>query len=52
MGLANTLIDCATAPYAALLLRLRLGIMFIAHGLLEGAFTIRPPLARKAARSE
>jgi putative oxidoreductase len=39
------MIDFATAPYAALLLRLCLGIMFIAHGLLEGAFTIRGTIA-------
>lgn len=29
------MIDTRTAPYAALLLRLALGIMFIAHGLLK-----------------
>jgi len=39
------MIDFTTAPYAALLLRLCLGIMFIAHGLLEGAFTIRATIA-------
>jgi putative oxidoreductase len=39
------MIDFMTAPYAALLLRLCLGIMFIAHGLLEGAFTIRSTMA-------
>jgi putative oxidoreductase len=39
------MIDLATAPYAALLLRLCLGIMFIAHGLLEGALTIRSTMA-------
>lgn len=29
------MIDQKTAPYAALLLRVSLGIMFIAHGLLK-----------------
>ena len=29
------MIDSRTAPYAALLLRLALGVMFIAHGLLK-----------------
>jgi putative oxidoreductase len=29
------MIDSRTAPYAALLLRLSLGVMFIAHGLLK-----------------
>ena len=39
------MIDVATAPYAALLLRMCLGIMFIAHGLFEGALTIRHTMA-------
>ncbi|HKW53161.1 MAG TPA: DoxX family protein [Stellaceae bacterium] len=35
------MIDLATAPYAALLLRLALGVMFIAHALLKWrVFTI------------
>lgn len=33
------MIDSRTAPYAALLLRLSLGIMFLAHGLLLKVFT-------------
>ena len=35
------MIDLAAAPYAVFLLRLCLGIMFIAHALLNGVFTIR-----------
>jgi uncharacterized membrane protein YphA (DoxX/SURF4 family) len=38
-------IDLASAPYAALLLRLCLGIMFLAHALFNGAFKIRPTKA-------
>ena len=34
------MIDLATAPYAAFLLRLCLGVMFIAHAVLNGAFKI------------
>ena len=35
------MIDSRTAPYAALLLRLSLGVMFIAHGLLKAmVFTL------------
>jgi putative oxidoreductase len=35
------MIDAATAPYAALILRLSLGVMFLAHGLLKWrVFTI------------
>ena len=30
-----TMIDTKTAPYAALLMRVALGVMFIAHGLLK-----------------
>jgi mono/diheme cytochrome c family protein/uncharacterized membrane protein YphA (DoxX/SURF4 family) len=41
----NAMIDFATAPYAAFLLRLCLGIMFIAHGLLNGVYTIRNTIA-------
>jgi putative oxidoreductase len=33
------MIDQQTAPYAALLLRVSLGVMFIAHGLLLKVFT-------------
>jgi putative oxidoreductase len=33
------MIDTRTAPYAALLLRLSLGILFLAHGLLLKVFT-------------
>jgi putative oxidoreductase len=33
------MIDQRTAPYAALLLRVSLGVMFIAHGLLLKVFT-------------
>ena len=29
------MMDTRTAPYAALLLRLSLGLMFVAHGLLK-----------------
>ncbi len=33
------MIDTQTAPYAALLLRVSLGVMFLAHGLLLKVFT-------------
>lgn len=33
------MIDTRTAPYAALLLRVSLGLMFVAHGLLLKVFT-------------
>ena len=33
------MIDTRTAPYAALLLRISLGVMFLAHGLLLKVFT-------------
>ena len=33
------MIDTRTAPYAALLLRVSLGVMFLAHGLLLKVFT-------------
>jgi putative oxidoreductase len=33
------MIDQTTAPYAALLLRLSMGVMFLAHGLLLKVFT-------------
>jgi putative oxidoreductase len=39
------MIDLATAPYAAFLLRLCLGIMFIAHALGNGVFTFRATTA-------
>ena len=39
------MIDLATAPYAVFFLRLCLGIMFFAHGLLNGAFKIRDTIA-------
>jgi len=39
------MIDLATAPYAVLLLRLCLGIMFIAHALLNGVLTLRDTIA-------
>jgi putative oxidoreductase len=35
------MIDLGTAAYAACLLRLCLGIMFIAHGLVNGVYTFR-----------
>ena len=41
----NAMIDFATAPYAAFLLRLCLGIMFLAHALLNGAFKLRDTIA-------
>jgi mono/diheme cytochrome c family protein/uncharacterized membrane protein YphA (DoxX/SURF4 family) len=41
----KAMIDFATAPYAAFFLRLCLGIMFIAHGLLNGAYKIRDTIA-------
>jgi putative oxidoreductase len=37
------MIDNRTAPYAALLLRVSLGVMFIAHGLLLKVFTFTVP---------
>ena len=39
------MIDFATAPYAAFLLRACLGVMFIAHALLNGVFTLRETIA-------
>jgi putative oxidoreductase len=39
------MIDLATAPYAAFFLRLCLGIMFIAHALLNGVSTLRETTA-------
>lgn len=39
------MIDLATAPYAAFLLRLCLGIMFIAHGFLNGALKLQSTIA-------
>lgn len=37
------MIDSRTAPYAALLLRVSLGILFLAHGLLLKVFTFTVP---------
>ena len=37
------MVDTRTAPYAALLLRLSLGVMFLAHGLLLKVFTFTVP---------
>lgn len=37
------MIDTRTAPYAALLLRVSLGVMFLAHGLLLKVFTFTVP---------
>lgn len=37
------MIDSRTAPYAALLLRVSLGVMFIAHGLLLKVFAFSIP---------
>jgi putative oxidoreductase len=37
------MIDTRTAPYAALLLRVSLGILFLAHGLLLKVFTFTVP---------
>lgn len=37
------MIDTRTAPYAALLLRISLGILFLAHGLLLKVFTFSIP---------
>lgn len=37
------MIDTKTAPYAALLLRVSLGVLFIAHGLLLKVFTFTVP---------
>jgi putative oxidoreductase len=37
------MIDTRTAPYAALLLRVSLGILFLAHGLLLKVFTFTIP---------
>jgi putative oxidoreductase len=39
------MIDLATGTPCALLLRLYLGIMFIAHALLNGVYTIRATIA-------
>jgi putative oxidoreductase len=39
----NPMIDDRTAPYAALLLRISLGIMFLAHGLLLKVLTFGIP---------
>jgi putative oxidoreductase len=39
----HPMIDSRTAPYAALLLRVSLGVMFIAHGLLLKVFTFTIP---------
>jgi mono/diheme cytochrome c family protein/uncharacterized membrane protein YphA (DoxX/SURF4 family) len=44
-GRRAMMIDLATAPYAAFFLRLCLGIMFIAHALLNGVFTLRETTA-------
>ena len=41
----KAMVDFATAPYAAFFLRLCLGIMFIAHALLNGAYTFRETTA-------
>ncbi len=37
------MIDTQTAPYAALLLRVSLGVLFLAHGLLLKVFTFTIP---------
>ena len=37
------MIDTRTAPYAALLLRVSLGVLFLAHGLLLKVFTFTVP---------
>ena len=37
------MIDTKTAPYAALLLRVSLGLLFLAHGLLLKVFTFTVP---------
>jgi putative oxidoreductase len=37
------MIDTRTAPYAALLLRVSLGILFLAHGLLLKVLTFTVP---------
>ena len=37
------MIDTRTAPYAALLLRVSLGVLFLAHGLLLKVFTFTIP---------
>lgn len=37
------MIDHRTAPYAALILRVSLGVLFIAHGLLLKVFMFRRP---------
>jgi uncharacterized membrane protein YphA (DoxX/SURF4 family) len=39
------MVDLATAPYAAFLLRLCLGITFIAYALLNGVYTLRTTIA-------
>jgi mono/diheme cytochrome c family protein len=44
-GKRAMMIDLATAPYAAFFLRLCLGIMFIAHALLNGVSTLRETTA-------
>jgi len=44
-GRKAMMIDLATAPYAAFFLRLSLGIMFIAHALFNGVFTLRETTA-------
>jgi putative oxidoreductase len=41
----TAMIDFATAPYTAFLLRVCLGVMFIAHALLHGVFTLRETIA-------
>ena len=40
------MIDSKTAPYAALLLRVGLGVMFIAHGLLKMVVVTLPVMAQ------
>ncbi len=37
------MVDSKTAPYAALLLRVALGVMFLAHGLWLKGFVYTPP---------
>jgi len=47
------MIDTRTAPYAALLLRVSLGVLFLAHGLLLKVLTFtiqeRPDISRASA---